>query len=66
MKTITFDPVTGTSLALPREIDIPPYRWEHGSTGGCSGCAFRKRLDIRCSRIPCQFHQGYIAVLEKK
>lgn len=67
---IVFDESTGTSLALPGEIDVPPYRFVpgtpdpvYGSPNGCTGCAFRRRLDIRCSRIPCQRYTGYVAEL---
>lgn len=51
---------------------IPDYRWvpgtpdRHGSTHGCSGCAFRKMLEIRCSRIPCQNKPGLVAQLTKE
>ena len=66
---IVFDSSTGTSLPLAGEIDVPPYRFvtgppdANGSTNGCGGCAFRKRAEIRCSRIPCQRHPGQVAQL---
>ncbi len=50
-----------TSPRRPGEPDVPAYRFVpaqpdpryHGSTAGCYGCAFAKRIDVRCSRIPC-------------
>lgn len=59
-----------TSPPRPGEPDIPPYHFVpgtpdpvHGSPNGCTGCAFRKMPEIRCSRIPCQRHPGMVAQL---
>lgn len=60
-----------TSPPRPREPDVPEYRWVpgtpdpnyFGSNGGCNGCAFRRMLAIRCSRIPCQARPGWVAEL---
>lgn len=59
-----------TSPPRPGEPDIPAYRFvskpdpnNHGSTTGCYGCAFRRMLEIRCSRIPCQRHPTMVAEL---
>lgn len=61
-----------TSPPRPGEPPIPDYRWvpgkpdQHGSTNGCTGCAFRPlSTGIRCSRIPCHIpkHSGLVAEL---
>lgn len=61
-----------TSPPRPGEPEVPAYRWvqrpdpdpdHYGSTSVCYGCAFRRRLDIRCSRIPCQRHPNEVAEL---
>lgn len=63
--------MTDTTARRPGDPDIPNYRWvpgtpdQHGSTAGCNGCAFRSftATQIRCSRIPCQRHPGFVAEL---
>jgi hypothetical protein len=59
-----------TSATRPGEANIPDYRFVpgtpdpvYGSPNGCTGCAFRKQLAIRCSRIPCQRFPGMVAEL---
>jgi hypothetical protein len=64
-----------TSPARPGEPPVPEYRWVpgepdpryHYSTGGCYGCDFRRRSDIRCSRIPCHIpaYRNMVAKLVK-
>lgn len=64
--------MTYTNPPKPGEPDVPPYRFvpgtpdrDYGVTTGCNGCAFRRRLDIRCSRIPCHRYPGMVAQLVK-
>ena len=51
---------------------IPAYRWvpgtpdKNGSINGCSGCAFRRMPEIKCSQIPCQRYPGLVAELIKQ
>lgn len=59
-----------TSPDLPGDPAIPDYHWvqkpdpkNYGSTSGCHGCAFRRMPEIRCSRIPCHRHPGFVAEL---
>ena len=59
-----------TSADRPGDPPIPDYRWvpgtpdpKYSSPNGCTGCAFRKQLAIRCSRIPCQRYPGMVAEL---
>lgn len=59
-----------TSPSRPGEPEVPAYRWvqkpdpdRYGGTSGCYGCAFKKQLDIRCSRIPCQRFPNHVAEL---
>lgn len=60
-----------TSAHRPGDPPIPDYRWVpgtpdpkyHGTANGCNGCAFRRQLAIRCSRIPCQTKPGFVAQL---
>lgn len=62
--------MTYTSQTRPGEPEVPPYRFVPGtpdpvyrSPSGCTGCAFRRMSEIRCSRIPCQLHPGMVAEL---
>jgi len=58
-----------TSPPRPGEPPVPAYVFvpgtpdRNGSGSGCNGCDFRRRLDIRCSRIPCQRYPGMVARL---
>lgn len=61
-----------TSPDRPNDPPIPDYRFvakpdpnRYGTTSGCYGCAFRRQLAIRCSRIPCHVgaNRGMVAEL---
>ena len=56
-------PARSGEKPVPAYVFVPGTPDKHGSTNGCNGCDFRRRPDIRCSRIPCQRHPGQVARL---
>lgn len=53
---------------IPEYIFVPqkPDSTKDGMMGGCYGCDFRGRLDIRCSQIPCQKHPYKVAKITEQ
>lgn len=72
----TVEGLTPSPCAVARFGPIPAYKivpcpppvWEGNNylNGGCRGCDFRGRLDIRCSAIPCHRNGGGIAKIIKE